>query len=57
VNTEQHAEPDQGRQQLSRGGLRAETADDLDCDIDSDTGDEADDQFVLFKAASKGQTH
>ena len=34
--------------------MRAETADDLDFDIDSDIGDEADDHFFLFKAASKG---
>ncbi len=33
--------------------MHAETADDLDCDIDSDIGDEADDHFFL-KAASKG---
>ena len=34
--------------------MRAETTDDLDCDIDSDIGEEADDHFFLFKAASKG---
>ena len=56
--SQQHAGPEQleGRQ-LSRGSLHAETVDDLDCDIESDLRDEADHQFFLFKAASKGQTH
>jgi hypothetical protein len=37
--------------------LRAETADDLDCDIDSDIGDEADDHFFYLKLRRKAQTH
>jgi hypothetical protein len=36
---------------VSCGGLRAETANDLDCDIDCDLGDDTDDHFFLFKDA------